>query len=38
MPYEKAQDLMKKYAYKAYSKKGEAIVELNYKAIDRGAE
>ena len=38
MPYERAQDLMKKYAYKAYSKKGEAIVELNYKAIDRGAE
>ena len=38
MPYETAQDLMKKYAYKAYSKKGEAVVELNYKAIDKGAE
>ena len=38
MPYEKAQDLMKKYAYKAYSRKGEAIVELNYQAIDRGAQ
>ena len=38
MPYERAKDLMKKYAYKAYSKKGEAIVELNYKAIDTGAE
>ncbi len=37
MPYERAQDLMKKYAYKAYSRKGEAIVELNYKAIDLGA-
>ena len=37
MPYETAQDLMKKYAYKAYSKKGEAIVELNYKAIETGA-
>ena len=38
MPYEEAKDLMKKYAYKAYIKKGEAIVELNYKAIDKGAE
>ena len=38
MPYEEAKDLMKKYAYKAYSKKGDAIVELNYKAIDKGAE
>ena len=38
MDYERAQDLMKKYAYKAYSKKGDAIVQLNYKAIDTGAE
>ena len=38
MPYEKAQELMKKYAYKAYSRKGEAIVEMNYQAIDRGAQ
>ena len=38
MPYETAQDLMKKYAYKAYSRKGEAIVEMNYQAIDRGAQ
>ncbi len=37
MPYEKAQELMKKYAYKSYIKKGEAIVELNYKAIEIGA-
>ena len=37
MPYDHAQDLMKKYAYKAYIKKGEAIVELNYKAIEIGA-
>ena len=37
MPYEKAQELMKKYAYKSYIRKGEAIVELNYKAIDIGA-
>ena len=38
MPYERAQELMKKYAYKAYIKKGEAIVELNYKAIEQGAK
>ena len=38
MPYETAQDLMKKYAYKAYSRKGDAIVEMNYQAIDRGAQ
>ena len=38
MDYATAQDLMKKYAYKAYAKKGDAIVEMNYKAIDRGAE
>lgn len=38
MPYEKAQELMKKYAYKAYSRKGEKIVALNYQAIDKGAE
>ena len=37
MPYERAQELMKKYAYKAYSRKGDAIVEMNYQAIDRGA-
>ena len=38
MPYATAQELMKKYAYKAYAKKGDAVVEMNYKAIDRGAE
>ncbi len=38
MPYEKAQELMKYYAKKAYSKKGEAVVQLNYKAIETGAE
>ena len=38
MPYETAQDLMKKYAFKAYSKKGQAIVDLNYKAIDAGGD
>lgn len=38
MPYAKAQDLMKKYATKTYSRKGEEIVALNHKAIDVGAE
>ena len=38
MPYEQAQDLMKKYAYKSYARKGDAIVQLNYKAIEIGAE
>lgn len=38
MPYEKAQELMKYYAKKTYSKKGDAVVQLNYKAIDTGAE
>lgn len=37
MPYEQAQDLMKKYAYKSYIKKGQAIVDMNYKAIEIGA-
>ena len=38
MPYEEAKELMKKYAYKAYIKKGQNIVDLNYNAIDKGAE
>lgn len=37
MPYKHAQELMKEYAYKSYYKKGEHVVELNYQAIDRGA-
>lgn len=37
MPYEQAQDLMKKYAYKSYIKKGQHVVDMNYEAIDRGA-
>lgn len=37
MPYDKANTLMKEYAKKTYSKKGEQIVELNYKAIDAGS-
>jgi pyruvate-ferredoxin/flavodoxin oxidoreductase len=38
MPYTDAQTWMKKFAEKSYAKKGQAVVELNYKAIDAGAE
>ncbi len=38
MPYETAQKLMKKYAEKVYAKKGQTIVEQNWKAIEVGAE
>ena len=38
MPYETAVELMKKAAYKSYSKKGEDVVNNNYKAIDLGRE
>jgi len=37
LPKDDAVDYMKKMAYKSYIKKGEAIVELNYKAIEAGA-
>ncbi len=38
MPYPHAQELMKKYAEKMYSRKGDAIVQMNFAAIDKGAE
>lgn len=38
MPYAEAQKLMKKYAEKAYGRKGKEIVEKNYNAIDKGQE
>ena len=38
MPYDTAVDLMKAAAKKSYSKKGDAVVQLNYKAIDAGKE
>ena len=38
MPYEDANKWMKKLAEKTYSRKGQEIVELNYKAIDKGTE
>ena len=34
MPYEEASDLMKKAAYKKFSRKGDAVVNMNYAAID----
>lgn len=37
MDYAEAQDWMKKMAYKSYYKKGDEIVQANYKAIDAGA-
>jgi len=36
MDYEKAMTLMKKYAKKAYGRKGDEVVEKNYAAIDAG--
>ncbi|WP_169753175.1 pyruvate:ferredoxin (flavodoxin) oxidoreductase [Campylobacter mucosalis] len=38
IPFEDAQKYMKEYASKTYAKKGEAIVQMNYKAIDVGAD
>ncbi|MDY0177938.1 MAG: pyruvate:ferredoxin (flavodoxin) oxidoreductase, partial [Bacilli bacterium] len=38
MPYEQAQELMKKYAEKSYAKKGEAVVKMNWDAIDAGTQ
>ncbi len=36
IPIEDAVEFMKKAAYKSYSKKGDAIVNMNYAAIDAG--
>ena len=38
MPIEEAVDYMKAAAKKSYLKKGEAVVEMNYKAIDAGVD
>lgn len=38
MPYEEAQKWMKKFAQKSYAKKGEEVVQMNWKAIDAGAD
>ena len=34
IPYEKADEYMKAYAKKSYGKKGDAVVQMNYAAID----
>ncbi|PPB55350.1 pyruvate:ferredoxin (flavodoxin) oxidoreductase [Campylobacter hyointestinalis] len=36
--FEDAQKYMKEYAKKTYAKKGDKIVEMNYAAIDQGAD
>ncbi len=38
MPIAEAVDYMKYMAKKSYSKKGDAVVEMNYKAIDAGVD
>ena len=38
MPYAEASKWMKKFAEKTYARKGQEIVEMNYKAIDQGTE
>ena len=38
LPKDEAIEYMKKMAYKSYIKKGQAIVDLNYAAIDAGAD
>ncbi len=38
LPKDEAIEYMKKMAYKSYIKKGQAMVDLNYKAIDAGAD
>ncbi|MBR2343704.1 MAG: pyruvate:ferredoxin (flavodoxin) oxidoreductase [Clostridia bacterium] len=38
LPIEEALEYMKKAAYKSYIKKGQAIVDLNYAAIDAGKD
>ena len=38
LPAEEAIEYMKKMAYKSYIKKGQAMVDLNYAAIDCGAD
>ena len=38
MPIDEAVEFMKQAAKKSYSKKGDAVVEMNYKAIDAGVD
>ena len=38
MPYAEANKWMRKFAEKSYAKKGQDVVEMNWKAIDAGTE
>ena len=38
IPFAEAQEYMKEYTYKSYSAKGQDIVDMNYNAIDKGAD
>lgn len=38
IPYELAVEQMKKFIVKSYAKKGDSIVNMNYAAVDRGAD
>ncbi|MGL6022587.1 MAG: pyruvate:ferredoxin (flavodoxin) oxidoreductase, partial [Chitinophagaceae bacterium] len=38
IPYELAVEQMKKFIIKSYGKKGEKVINMNYQAVDRGAE
>ncbi|MFA5697050.1 MAG: pyruvate:ferredoxin (flavodoxin) oxidoreductase [Candidatus Izemoplasmatales bacterium] len=38
MAYAHAQEVMKKFALKSFARKGQDIVDMNYKAVDLGAE
>lgn len=38
LPYEKAKELMKEYAAHTFEKKGQAVIECNYRAIDAGGD
>ena len=38
IPFEEAQGYMKEYTHKSYIKKGQDIVDMNYNAIDKGAD
>lgn len=37
IPYEKAEDEMKKFIYKSYGRKGEDVVRMNNEAVDKGS-
>ena len=37
MPYSEAEDWMKQYVKKSYGKKGDAVVNMNYSAIDKAS-